>query len=136
ILYLGYGQTEGDYNDFEEGDLANRIVIIREGRPAQFGPTRTSELESNKLEAAREAGVRLILVISNQYNSRLGRYRQILTNPSISTKLSQSKRTNVVYISPRMAEQILSGYEDDVALYDETKYSSPKQSIHPVVIRK
>lgn len=136
ILYLGYGQTEEDFNDFEEGDLANRIVIIREGRPAQFGPTRTSELESNKLQAAREAGVRLILVISNQYNSRLGRYRQILANPSISTKLTQSKRTNVVYVSPRMANQLMSGYEEDVARYDDAKYSSPNQNIHPVVIRK
>src|SRR5690606_41867093 len=66
--------------------------------------TSPSELEGHKLQAARNAGVRLIFVISNQYNSRLGRYRQILATPSVSTKVSQSKRTNVVYISPRMAE--------------------------------
>ena len=136
ILYLGYGQTGPEYNDFEEGDLANRIVIIREGRPTQLGPTRTSELESNKLEAARDAGVRLILVISNQFNARLGRYRQILATPTVNTQIPDSKRTNVVYISPRMADQILSGYEDDLARYDETKYGTTNQSITPVVIRK
>lgn len=136
ILYLGYGQTAEQYNDFAEADLANRVVLIREGRPAQMGATRTSELEPHKLEAAREAGVRLILVVSPHFSNRLGRYRQVLANPTISTKVPPSKRTNVVYISPRMADQLMAGYEDEIASYDDNKYASPNRQVNPVVIRK
>lgn len=135
ILYLGYGQTSEDYNDFQEVDLANRVVIIREGQPSQLGGTTSpSELEGHKLQAARNAGVRLIFVISNQYNSRLGRYRQILATPSVSTKVSQSKRTNVVYISPRMADQIMESQMDKIEAYDAEMYSAPGKQISPVVI--
>lgn len=137
ILYLGYGLTSEEYNDFQEADLANRVVIIREGQPSQLGgDSSPSELEGYKLKAARDAGVRLIFVISNQYNSRLGRYRQILSNPSVSTKVNQSKRTNVVYISPRMADQIMAGEMDKIEAYDSGMYSAPGQAISPVIIRK
>lgn len=138
IVYLGYGQTDKTFNDFEEADLANRVVIIREGKPDHMGPSRTSELEPSKLEAARESGVRLILVVSPQFTLRVARYRPILANPSISTKVPESRRTNVVYISPAMADQIMRGYEDDIAAYDAEKYATsvPRKKVNPVVIRK
>lgn len=136
ILYLGYGQTSEEYNDFQEVDLANRLVIIREGQPPQLGDPslEPSELESNKLQAARRAGVRLIFVISKNYNSRLGRYRQILSKPSITTKVTKSKRTNVVYISPRMADQIMGDHMEEIQAYDSEMYASPGQKVDPVVI--
>lgn len=134
IVYLGYGMNSESYDDFQEGDLANRIVIIKEGRPGN-SELKTSGLEENKLKAARKAGVRLILVITDRYNERLRRYRQILSAPTITTRLPQSKRTNVVYISPRVAAQLMDDYADDIAEYDREKYSSPRVEKDPVVIR-
>ncbi len=130
ILYLGYGMSSKDYNDFQEADLVNRVVVIKEGSPGQ-GASATSGLEPQKLQAAREAGVRLIFVISEHYSQRLSRYRQHLSAPSISTDIPESKRTNVVYISPRMAQQIMSGAKDRINAYDE-HYAGAEQMIQPV----
>lgn len=138
LVYLGYGMNSVEYNDFQEGDLANRIVIIREGRPESIGGVHKAStgLEPDKLQAARNAGVRLVLVIADRYAERLNRYRQILPNPTVSVQLPRSKRTNVLYISPRMANQIMQGYEAQIRNYDNVKYSTPAKVIDPVVIRK
>lgn len=42
----------------------------------------------------------------------------------------------MVYMSPRMADQIMKGYENKIEAYDAEKYGSPGKMEDPVVIRK
>lgn len=138
LVYLGFGIQNDNTDDFSEADLANKAVIIHEGSPPELKLSGGGQngLSNTKLNAATEAGVRLILVISEHFSSRLARLRPFLLSPSLTTNIPESSRTNVVYISPGMASSIMAGYEDKILNYREEKYQNRKNKTSPVVIEK
>lgn len=136
IVYLGYGIKNDRVDDYSTMDLTNKMVIIHEGQPEGNESYSGSGLENAKIKAASEAGVRVILVISEHFSSRLARYRPLLLSPSVTTKLPKVGRTNIIYISPGMATALMSRYQSNIIDYRKSKYEQRRNNVTPIVISK
>ncbi|GAA5221812.1 M28 family peptidase [Membranihabitans marinus] len=136
IVYLGYGLNNDRIDDFSSMDLSNKMVMIHEGQPDDSNSYSGSGLENTKIKAASEAGVRVILVISEHFASRLARYRPLLLSPSVTTNLPKVGRTNIIYISPGMATAIMARYQSNILAYRKSKYEQRRNNTSPVVISK
>lgn len=140
IVYLGYGVTEGEYADWGAGDLTNKVVMIDAGYPAGFSgwSGHNRRLASAKAEAAGKAGVRALLVVSENFSEEVKQNNT--QNGSVTMSLKHAEGPNIIYISPRVAARIMKGQEDKVAQY-QSRYrreagSSQKNIPSPVTIRK
>src|SRR5699024_414190 len=98
--------------------LINKVVMIEEGYPSgiQGRRGRNGRLSSAKIEAANKAGVRAILVVSDDFTDRVAR-NTASDNTSVTTSLRHVRGANIIYISPRVAARIMKGQEDKVSQY-------------------
>jgi len=88
IIFLGYGIDDVLYSDYRKNDVAGKVVIVYGGEPIDeegnymlTGTTVESKWStdySKKLVAANKAGVKFLIVISNNLRQDLGKYRSQL----------------------------------------------------------
>src|SRR5690625_3646290 len=90
-------------------------VMIDEGSPAGIQGTsgRGGRLASQKIQAANQAGVRLILVVAEDFD----RHSRQCSNETVMMSLRHVDGANIVYISPRIAARIMKGQEDRITQY-------------------
>lgn len=135
IVYLGYGLPD----DFKGKNLNNKVIMIEEGYPEgiQGRAGRNGRLAPPKVQAANQAGVRLILVVAEDFD----RHSRQCSNETVMMSLRHVDGANIVYVSPRIAARIMKGQEDRITQYrngydisaSENASGSDRQ---PVTIRR
>ena len=117
IMFLGYGIDHEDYSDYKGVDVKGKVIIIQEGEPRDAsglsiitGTKKGSKFKSQqKMAAAYQNGVKLVLVISPNTMKTINRYGNYLIEPSISLFNEGKEQTmaNHMFISPSMAKGVL-----------------------------
>src|SRR5690625_7788286 len=89
--------------------------MIEEGYPAGIQGTsgRGGRLASQKIQAANQAGVRLILVVAEDFD----RHARQCSDETVMMNLRHVDGANIIYISPRIAARIMKGQEDRITQY-------------------
>ena len=72
VIFAGYGIYSASYNDFENVDISDEVIMIMEGGSpmSKFGvPFTKNKLNSYSIDYIRENKPRAILVVRNGYNT-------------------------------------------------------------------
>lgn len=115
ILFLGYGIEDAQYNDYAGVDVKGKTIIILEGEPKRknnnfvisnsSAPSKWTENEQLKYEAAYRHGAKLVFVINHslpETRPRLNRHWQLGEGIKPEEKLC-----NNIQITENAAQQIL-----------------------------
>jgi hypothetical protein len=121
VVFLGYGinDSSGHYNDYRKcPDLKSRIVVILNGEPfdkngkslvsGKNEPGVWSQAVLKKIKAARKAGARALLCISDEAPGEM-KLNKYLTAERMSVPTDQptSQEMPVFYISKEMASKLI-----------------------------
>lgn len=125
ITFLGYGIDDPRYSDYRGVDVKDKVIMIYDGEPTDQDSisviTKSKQLShwsnnwKNKLIAARNNGVKLVLIIEDDIKGELSRNRSNLLGGSMALgDKSQFKEpfANSVAISTNIAKEIMT---DDLA---------------------
>ncbi|NIG52162.1 M28 family peptidase [Chitinophaga sp. Cy-1792] len=115
IQYVGYGLHSGRFNDYAGLDVKGKVVLVREGVPG--GVPREWGNSYNKLAAAREAGVKALLVISPHAKNYSLLSKERIRRTGIYMPGEKSTAPNMYFITPAMAADLLGKPYDD-SLFD------------------
>jgi len=138
ILFLGYGISEENYDDYKGKDVNNKIVFVLGGEPmindsVSFitGSKEFSAWTSDytkKAEFAESKGANAIIIINSKFDATVQRFRHYFESPSmklISGNQDEKKKFPQIGVSIKMADEILSAnkitYEDIKKQIRETK---------------
>lgn len=122
LIYLGYGISSDNYNDYKEVSAQGRVVLISGGEPKSkkgkswVDPSATaSEWTSDwtkKIALAEEKGVRTLLIIDDNFTSSVVQFGRYIKRPNIDIAdkpKNDSEAMPVIYITSKMANSILKG---------------------------
>ncbi|MBK6610881.1 MAG: M28 family peptidase [Sphingobacteriales bacterium] len=123
VVFLGWGIDAPNYSDYKNRDVKGKIVMVLSGEPTNkkginliTNSTETSEWSQNwrkKVEVARQKGVKMLFIVSNDVQSMAMMFGN---NPSrgtiqLKTDADKSPFAPAVYISPEVANQLVPGWE-------------------------
>jgi hypothetical protein len=116
VLFLGYGIEEDSYNDYKDADVKGKTIMIMAGEPftkdslslvnGKSEPSLWTNYYKLKPEKAREKGVGILLVVSDDIQKGINNNKHKLESPSMKLDLNK-KEMPVIYISKEMANAIL-----------------------------
>lgn len=145
FVFVGYGITEGNYDDFEGVNVAGKVVlVINEGEPmdAQGNSriTGTKELSewstsrNKRMQAIAAKNPKLILAVSSGVAQTLERFGNRLSRPRIAleenlTGGGNQNAVSVVNLTVETADHLLAASRNSVAgLRDAINTSGEPQS--------
>jgi len=119
VVFLGYGISDKNYDDYKNVDVSGKIVLIFNGEPynkdsASYITNRRSPSEwsknwRKKVQTAKEKNVLALLVIVDDFESKLKNVRHWVEKSSMKLEgESSSKRIPNFYISTEMANAMFS----------------------------
>lgn len=121
VIFLGYGIDDPRYSDYRGIDVKDKVIMIYDGEPINQDSisviTKSKQLSHwsnswrNKLIAARNNGVKLVMIISDDIKSELSENRNKLLGGSMALgDKSQFKEpfANSISISTNIAKEIMS----------------------------
>lgn len=116
VLFLGYGIQDGNYNDYKDIDVKNKVVMVLQGEPyskdslSLITGKKTNSVWSSyykvKPEKAREKGVKVLLVIIDSVERDVKNNKSRLEKTSVKLEINDEEMV-MVYISKQMADGIL-----------------------------
>lgn len=145
FVFVGYGITEGAYDDFAGVDVAGKVVLlINEGEPMDAqGNSRisgTKELSdwstsrNKRLQAVNAKGPKMILAVSSSVASTLERFGSRLNRPRIALEENlvggpNQNAATVFNLTEEAADQLLAASKNSLAgLKDAINSSGKAQS--------
>lgn len=123
ILFLGYGISDKNYDDYKKTDVKNKILLVLNGEPMTSdsvslvtGKKEVSEWTTNyrkKSEWARSKGASGLIVINQNFDSNVQFMKHYLESPLLRLSMEKKneerrKRIFQAGISVKMADEILS----------------------------
>lgn len=114
IIFAGYGISEPSWDDYSGSDCKGKVAMVFEGEPAFDGmtPLSTSYKGNSgirkKIEAAREHGVKALLIIAEDFVSGAAKARSVIRENEL-LYLKGDRETPFFYISEKMADDLLKG---------------------------
>lgn len=127
VVFLGYGIDDPRYSDYKGVDVKDKVILIYDGEPVNQDSisiiTKSEKLSfwstvpNNKLIAARNNGVKLVLIIENDIKKALNENRSKLLggNMTLGDKSVFSEPiANSVSISTNIAKELLGEHLGDV----------------------
>lgn len=122
ILFLGYGIKDMNYNDYKNVNVENKVVMVFSGEPTtkdsislvtgKKGKSAWSNYRRVKIQEAREKGIKALLIVVDDIEKEMAANKHRLDAPVLKTE-PDSKATFVLYISPKMAWDIIGGKRKD-----------------------
>lgn len=121
LLYLGYGIASEKYNDYEGAQVEGRVLMISGKEPMDknkkslvSGTEELSEWTTDwqkKIEQAQQSGAKALLIIDNNFSSSVTQFGRYIKRPKldVADKAVEAEGIPLIYISSRMANQILKG---------------------------
>lgn len=120
VIFLGYGIDDPAYSDYKKVDVKGKVIMINKGEPLKKDSTSwitgTSELSKwttdidQKLVAAKNNGVKLVLIIEDDIKMMLGENRRKLLGSTVELGDKTAEEiplANHVYISTTLAKDII-----------------------------
>lgn len=124
FLFLGYGIDDSLYSDYKNVSVQDQVIMVLEGEPMRNGKsliTGTDSLSAwssdwrKKVETATEKGAKCIMIVDKNF-------AQVVSDPAWKTFLSGTlvkagnqleaiPYCNNIFISPRMAQDLLGKYK-------------------------
>lgn len=134
IVFLGYGINDNNYDDYKNVDVSGKIVLIFNGEPynkdsisyitirnspseapCSPSPSEWSKNWRKKAQTAKEKNVLALLIIVDDFESKLKSVRHYVERSSIKLEGKNSlKRIPNFYISTEMANTMLSAAKGKV----------------------
>ena len=128
VLFLGYGIDDAKYSDYKNVDVKGKVIMINRGEPinkdsisyisGQKIPSSWSDADLvQKLNTAKEKGVKLVLIIENDIKKLLEENRRKLLGNYLelgNKTLTTIEDVNHIYISSTIAKTIIGTKEKDV----------------------
>jgi len=119
VVFLGYGISDKNYDDYKNVDVSGKIVLIFNGEPynkdsiSYITKSRSSSGWSKswrkKVQTAKEKNVLALMVIVDDFESKLNKVRHWVEKSSMKLEgKSSSKRIPNFYISTEMANAMFS----------------------------
>ena len=107
FVLAGYGINHEDWNDYENLDVKDKIVLVLPGEPKDkagnyilgVGPDQSSEWSGDfrvKREAAMKAGAKALIMVNTNYNAYIGRIKNFLLNPPMRLDMEREERQEVL----------------------------------------
>ena len=126
IIFLGYGINDPNYSDYKRKNVQGKSIMIYEGEPMDSkgnsritGGSSKSEWSTNvdkKLEAAQQAGVKTVFIISSDIKSMLAENRRSLLGAKVSLGELADRPTypNNIFISTTIAQELMGNKKNKV----------------------
>lgn len=134
VVFLGYGINDNNYNDYKNVDVSGKIVLIFNGEsynkdsisyitirsspseaPCSPSPSEWSKNWRKKVQTAKEKNVLALLIIVDDFESKLKSVRHYVEKSSMKLEgKNSSKRIPNFYISTEMANTMLSAAKGKV----------------------
>jgi len=126
VIFLGYGIDDSKYSDYKGQNVSGKIVLVYPGEPQDAagnfhisGTATPTEWTTNwqaKLEAARQHGVKTLLIIEPNVRINAAQFAYQLTEPNLVLGNQNSARryANNCYISTDIARAIMGKKVDKV----------------------
>jgi len=136
ITFLGYGIDDPRYSDYRGVDVKDKVIMIYDGEPVDQDSisviTKSKDLShwsnswKNKLIAARNNGVKLVLIIEDDIKGELSKNRSSLLGGSMALgDKSEFKEpfANSVAISSNIAKEIMADdLSEVIKIRDQIKF--------------
>ncbi len=122
VLFMGYGIDDPRYSDYGRVKVAGKTIMILPGEPRDkdslslvtgtIQPSAWSTDPTLKLAIANQHKARLVLVVDQQLNKRIDTHRrEVLSQKLYFGSPPSSGHSNVIYISPAIAQEIIGSRE-------------------------
>jgi hypothetical protein len=125
IVYAGYGVDTDSYTDYKKSKVKGKIVMVEFGEPMNDAGVNLLTGKSFRTEwsysplakavAAAKMGAKMLIYIDPKFDERTKADRKTLAGYGWNAKTSAKKSViPILYISRKMADQLLSGSTADV----------------------
>ncbi len=126
IIFMGYGINDPSYSDYKRKNVQGKSIMIYEGEPMDAkgnsritGGSSKSEWSTNvdkKLEAAQQAGVKTVFIISSDIKSMLAENRRSLLGAKVSLGeiADRPAYPNNIFISTTIAQELMGNKKNKV----------------------
>lgn len=127
FVFLGYGIDDEKYSDYKDADVQGKVVVIYKGEPKNkkgisyiTGTKNLSEWTfdiSKKHQAASRHGVKLLLVIEDQFKEWVDLNRAAVISPQVyldTLHKSQGLSSNIMYLSSTTTSMLFGNYTKKV----------------------
>ncbi len=127
ILYVGYGIEEGDYSDYQNIDVVDKLVLVKAGEPMKEDGTyvlsgtteasawsNMSEAIEKRNELAKSKGAKGMLYLDAQNYPRFKRYfdyMKLNDSGQMSIKKEEEDGFFQIFLTDGMAKSILTDIE-------------------------
>lgn len=120
VVFLGYGIDDPMYSDYEKINVKDKIILIYNGEPksssgqyyitGSSNPSKWSGELQHKLEAAKSRGVKLVLIIEDNFKKLVEDSRPSIVSPQVilnRQKDTNDKWSNVIHLSSTTSTLLL-----------------------------
>jgi hypothetical protein len=111
LVFAGYGIEEGDYSDYSDIDVKNKVIVINEGVPNSVKLEGSWDSWRTKSELAKEKGAAGIITIENKFTLGVERIARFIENPNMQMHNPGKKKSDMIpniYISSEKWTEIQS----------------------------
>lgn len=121
VVFAGYGIESERYKDYQNIDVTDKVVVVMAGEPVRKDgtylvtgteqPSRfTTDFNAGlrtKREIAADHGAKALLIVDENFEDNLSRYRLYARMPVTKLKKEADEKADVAFISPGLAQKIL-----------------------------
>lgn len=111
LIFAGFGIEEGNYSDYSNINVKNKVVIINEGVPDLIDLTGGWDNWRKKVELAKNKGAVGIITIKKNFTEGVERIAGYIENPNMQMHNPGRKKSELIpniFISDSAAKTILS----------------------------
>ena len=126
VTFVGYGIAGERYDDYQKSrgrrpQVKGKAIMILTGEPLQrdstyalSGTDEPSRFSTNfraglqaKYDMAQARGVRVVLVVDQNYEENIRRFALYAARPSLRIQSEAASQTSLIFISPKMAHALV-----------------------------
>lgn len=146
IIFLGYGIDDVRYNDYNNVDVRDKVLMVFDGEPTDANGisliTKSTEKSKwstdwqSKSEVAKKHGAKMLLIVSNDLKTMINDNRRQLVNRVTQLgdySIKEQQGINTIFLSSKIAEEILGDKRDDVIMRRNKLTAGENVSLHTVI---
>jgi len=146
IIFLGYGIDDVRYNDYNNVDVRDKVLMVFDGEPTDANGisliTKSTEKSKwstdwqSKSEVAKKHGAKMLLIVSNDLKTMINDNRRQLVNRVTQLgdySIKEQQGVNTIFLSSKIAEEILGDKRDDVIMRRNKLTAGENVSLHTVI---
>jgi hypothetical protein len=96
VIDVGYGIIDGDHNDYQNKNVKNKIILIKEGVPVAGGVSKKWQSWRVKQKLATSKGALAVITVKKDFKSSIERIAPFLENPQMKMHKDVLTQSNMV----------------------------------------